>query len=97
MRALITGATGFIGQRLLERIDEPVVLIASCRTRARQKLGGIEVHAWDLMSGPAAGRGLSRRRGGVSLGGRAGGGRTLEHRQEAADHATAARSARRTW
>lgn len=51
MRALITGATGFIGQRLLERIDEPVVLSRRADA-ARRKLGDVEVHGWDLMAGP---------------------------------------------
>jgi uncharacterized protein (TIGR01777 family) len=51
MRALITGATGFIGQRLLESIDEPVVLSRHADA-ARRKLGKAEVHEWDLMAGP---------------------------------------------
>ncbi len=51
MRALITGATGFIGRRLLEQVDEPVVLSRDPAS-AKQKLGKIEAFAWDLMSGP---------------------------------------------
>lgn len=51
MRALITGATGFIGRRLLEHIDEPVVLSRDPAS-AKQKLGKVEAFAWDLMSGP---------------------------------------------
>lgn len=51
MRALITGATGFIGKRLLEQIVEPVVLSRN-PAGALQNLGNVEVHAWDLMSGP---------------------------------------------
>ena len=50
MRALITGATGFIGRRLLEQVDEPVVLSRDPAS-AKQKLGKIEAFAWDLMSG----------------------------------------------
>ncbi len=51
MRALITGATGFVGRRLLERIDEPVVVTRNPET-ARQKLDGAEIHAWDPMTEP---------------------------------------------
>jgi uncharacterized protein (TIGR01777 family) len=51
MRALITGATGFIGRRLLERIDEPVVVTRDPK-RVQGKLDGAEIHAWDPMSGP---------------------------------------------
>ena len=53
MRAVITGATGFIGKRLAEFIDQPVVLSRSA-AGARDKLGSrVEAHAWDLMSQPA--------------------------------------------
>lgn len=51
MRALITGATGFIGQRLLQRIDEPVVLSRN-PDQVRRQLAGVEAYAWDPMSGP---------------------------------------------
>ena len=51
MRALITGATGFIGQRLLQQIDEPVVLSRNPE-HARRQIAGAEAHAWDPMSGP---------------------------------------------
>jgi uncharacterized protein len=51
MRAVVTGATGFIGGQLLKRIAEPVVL-SRHPERARQALGGIEVHGWDPLSGP---------------------------------------------
>lgn len=54
MRALLTGATGFIGKHLLQRLSEAVVL-----TRNPQQLAisqsGIEVHGWDPMSGPLPG------------------------------------------
>jgi uncharacterized protein (TIGR01777 family) len=53
MRAVITGATGFVGKRLLEFIDQPVVLSRSPE-KARATLGArVEVHAWDLMKEPA--------------------------------------------
>jgi uncharacterized protein (TIGR01777 family) len=53
MRAVVTGATGFIGKRLLEFIDQPVVLSRSA-AGARDKLGSrVEAHAWDLMAEPA--------------------------------------------
>ena len=52
MRALITGATGFIGKNLLEKISEPVVLSRDA-ARARQQLGRAEVHAWNPMAEPA--------------------------------------------
>ena len=52
MRALITGATGFIGPKLIEQIAEPVVLSRD-RFRARQQLGRAEVHAWNPMTEPA--------------------------------------------
>ena len=52
MRALITGATGFIGPKLIEHIAEPVVLSRD-PGRARQRLGRAEVHAWNPMTEPA--------------------------------------------
>jgi hypothetical protein len=53
MRALVTGATGFIGPRLLELLDRPVVLSRNA-DRARQELSKYEVEAysWDPMEGP---------------------------------------------
>jgi uncharacterized protein (TIGR01777 family) len=51
MRALVTGATGFIGQRLLERLQAPV-LLSRDKHRAHAQLGNLEVHAWEPMSGP---------------------------------------------
>jgi len=46
MRALVTGATGFIGQHLLARLDRPVVLSRNA-TRARQSLARFKVEAFD--------------------------------------------------
>ncbi len=58
MRAVVTGATGLIGDRLLERLavegwDAPVVLSRDVR-RALQVLERFKpvVHRWDLMAGP---------------------------------------------
>src|SRR6516165_8767319 len=53
MRALVTGATGFIGQHLLARLDRPIVLSRNA-ARARQLLEGFKVTAfdWDPVSGP---------------------------------------------
>lgn len=50
MRALVTGATGFVGRRLIESLKEPVVLSRD-PGRARAELPRIEAHYWD----PAAG------------------------------------------
>ncbi|HVW37015.1 MAG TPA: NAD-dependent epimerase/dehydratase family protein, partial [Pirellulales bacterium] len=60
MRALITGATGFIGQRLLEQIAEPVVLSRHPES-VRRLFAGAEVYAWDPTAGlppPEAFRGV---------------------------------------
>lgn len=51
MRALITGATGFIGRRLLQQIHEPVVLSRDPQ-RAKAQFAGAEAYAWDPLSGP---------------------------------------------
>lgn len=51
MRALVTGATGFIGRRLLEQLSDPVVLTRNPR-RAEIELGHCTAFAWDPMTGP---------------------------------------------
>jgi uncharacterized protein (TIGR01777 family) len=53
MRALVTGATGFVGRRLLARLDRPIVLTRSA-AKARGELAGraVEIHEWDLNAGP---------------------------------------------
>ncbi|HJS06452.1 MAG TPA: TIGR01777 family oxidoreductase [Pirellulales bacterium] len=53
MRALVTGATGFVGPYLLARLDRPVILSRGAG-RARAEFGGrdIEVHECDLNAGP---------------------------------------------
>jgi uncharacterized protein len=53
MRALVTGATGFVGSHLLARLNRPMVLSRDT-DRARQVLAkfNIESYRWDPMSGP---------------------------------------------
>ncbi len=49
MRALITGATGFVGRRLMAQIAEPVVLSRDPQ-QARGKLDRATLHYWDPLS-----------------------------------------------
>jgi uncharacterized protein (TIGR01777 family) len=51
MKALVTGATGFVGRKLVERLDEPVVLSRNAE-RARRELSGpgIPIHSWDPLA-----------------------------------------------
>jgi hypothetical protein len=53
MRALITGATGFIGRYLLRRLERPVVLSRNA-DRARRSLAqfNVEAHSWNPLAGP---------------------------------------------
>lgn len=53
MHALVTGATGFVGRRLLAKLDKPVVLSRDA-ARAAKQLEKLNVRAvsWDPMSGP---------------------------------------------
>ncbi len=53
MKALVTGATGFIGQRLLERLERPVVLSRD-PDRAMRALSrfGATAFRWDSLAGP---------------------------------------------
>lgn len=53
MRALVTGATGFIGRRLVRRLGTAVVLTRDPE-RARATLGDVEAHRWDPEAGPPA-------------------------------------------
>ncbi len=52
MRALVTGATGFVGRRLLGSLANPVVLSRD-PARARRALGeGVEAYGWEPEAGP---------------------------------------------
>ncbi len=51
MRALVTGATGFIGRHLVAKLTQPVVLSRNVE-KAKKRLGEVEVYAWEPVSGP---------------------------------------------
>lgn len=53
MKALVTGATGFVGPRLLRLLDKPVV-VSRDPDRARQSIGHLvgRIVRWDPMEGP---------------------------------------------
>lgn len=51
MRALVTGATGFIGRKLVAGLANPVVLSRS-PDAARRTLGNVDAFAWDAEAGP---------------------------------------------
>ncbi|SRR5579884_361612 len=52
MRALVTGATGFIGRRLLSELERPVVLTRD-PDRARSLLGAdVQALHWEMEAGP---------------------------------------------
>lgn len=54
MRALVTGATGFVGPYVLKLLDRPAILSRNA-AKATQKLGQYNISAaydWDPMSGP---------------------------------------------
>jgi uncharacterized protein len=53
MKALVTGATGFVGPRLLRLLDKPVV-VSRNPDRARQSIGHLagRLVRWDPMEGP---------------------------------------------
>ena len=53
MKALVTGATGFVGPRLLRLLDGPVVLSRN-PARAKAALGTLagQIVQWDPMQGP---------------------------------------------
>ncbi len=55
MRALITGATGFVGKRLLHRLDEPAVVLSRNAAKAEKSLAAFNVKAfgWDAENQPA--------------------------------------------
>jgi hypothetical protein len=53
MKAMVTGATGFVGPRLLRLLDSPVVLSRNA-DRARTALGSLAgpIYRWDPLQGP---------------------------------------------
>ena len=53
MRALVTGATGFVGRRLLAKLDNPVVLSRNA-AKARKSLADhhVTAYAWDAENRP---------------------------------------------
>ncbi len=53
MKALVTGATGFVGPRLLRLLDKPVV-VSRNPDRARQSIGHLagRLVRWDPLEGP---------------------------------------------
>lgn len=52
MKALVTGATGFIGSALVKRLGGAVVLTRD-PAKARRVLGNVEAHPWEPTAGPA--------------------------------------------
>jgi uncharacterized protein (TIGR01777 family) len=57
MRALVTGATGFLGRRLVRALDRPVILSRRPES-AKRILGDLEIHAWEPIEGPPPGEAL---------------------------------------
>ena len=51
MKTLLTGATGLIGRELVGRVESPVALSRDPE-RARRRLPGVDVHAWNPEVGP---------------------------------------------
>jgi hypothetical protein len=71
-RVTITGATGLIGPRLVGALLEEgweVTVLSRDPQRAREKLGDVQAHAWDLMSEPAPVEALSDRDAVIHLAG----------------------------
>src|SRR5258705_10370835 len=53
MRALVTGGTGFVGHRLLAKLDRPVVLSRNPQKAAKQlEKFNVRTVGWDPNSGP---------------------------------------------
>ena len=53
MKAVVTGATGFVGRELLKQLDEPIVLSRNA-AKAKATLGsGVRVFEWNPLAEPA--------------------------------------------
>jgi uncharacterized protein (TIGR01777 family) len=53
MRVLVTGATGFVGHRLLQKLDAPRVLSRkAAKAEAELKAFGVKAFDWDPLKGP---------------------------------------------
>src|SRR5262245_37134079 len=53
MKAVVTGATGFVGRRLLAKLDRPLVLSRSAEKAAKSlKAFNVTPFAWNPMTGP---------------------------------------------
>lgn len=50
--ALITGATGFVGERLVEKVDRPVAVLSRDPNKVRGSLGGVQAFEWRPEQGP---------------------------------------------
>lgn len=55
MKALITGASGFVGKRLLQRLEQPAVVLSRNAAKAEKSLSAFNVKAfaWDAENQPA--------------------------------------------
>jgi uncharacterized protein len=72
MRITLTGATGRLGSRLVHALQErgdEVTVLSRDPDRARERLGGVEAHAWDPGAGPAPAAALAGRDAIVHLAG----------------------------
>lgn len=52
MRMLVTGATGFLGRRLVQAAPGPVTVLSRDPVRAREALGPVDAFRWDAQEGP---------------------------------------------
>jgi uncharacterized protein len=72
MRVTVTGATGLIGERLVERLrarGDEVTVLSRNPEGARARIGGVEAVGWDPSSGAAPAQALSGRDAVVHLAG----------------------------
>jgi hypothetical protein len=53
MQAVVTGATGLIGQALIRKLGSRVVILSRDDGRAQRLLGGVTIHRWAPEGGPA--------------------------------------------